>query len=64
VSKYVEGNQIKSDEEASLSGKELDWLLRKLSEVKILMAEMDTASRIWRKLSNKHKEIINEQHKI
>ena len=48
----------------SLSAKELDWLLRKLSEIRITMVEIDTASGIWNKLSTKHKEIVNAQHDI
>jgi len=50
--------------QTTLSAKELDWLLHKLNEIKIVMGEIDIASKVWTKLSDKHKEIINAQHEI
>jgi len=48
----------------SFSAKELDWLLRKMSEIKVSMSELEIASLIWNKLSAKHRSMINEQHKV
>jgi len=48
----------------SFSAKELDWLLRKMSEIKVSMSEMEIASALWNRLSKVHRKMINEQHKI
>ena len=53
-----------TQESFGFSAKELDWLLRKLSEIKITMVEIDIASKVWNSLSNKHKEIVNARHKV
>ena len=60
----VKGNIVKSDDKLKFSAKHLDWMLQKLSEVKIGMVEIGIASEIWDKLTKAHKEIINEQRSI
>ena len=58
INKENENNQL------TFSAKELDWLLRKMSEIKVSMSELEIASVLWNKLSEKHRKMINEQHKV
>ena len=53
-----------SNKELKFSAKHLDWILQKLAEVKIGMAEIGIASEVWNKFTQAHKERINEQRKI